>query len=576
MLHQTTTSRLANLGAAVIFNGFTSYHEQFKAITRRAPDRFIRQNLEGIRLDALERLGLYRQWVDRIEKEIRDLLQERLKENLVWVGMKAVYSGRIVDRTDWELAETFFNSITRRIFTTVGVDPSVEFVDTDFDSPPSPPDTPVYRTYPVEGVLLQTITAILQDMPIRSAFENLAADARRITGMLATHFDPDDSQRFEFLDPIFYREMGAYKIGRICTSNGCTPIAIALQHGRDGIFADALLLDESSLSILFSFTRSYFHVLVDCPFDLVRFIKSIIPLKPIAELYNAIGYNKHGKTELYRDILHQTAECKTESFELARGKPGLVMVVFSMPSNEMVFKLIRDRFHNPKSTTRQKVMDQYGYVFRHHRAGRLVEAQSFEYLKFDRCWFSDKLLQELQNETADTVRVSENSVVIRMAYVQRCVTPLDIYLQEAGPQEAEAAVIDYGRAIKDLARSNIFPGDMLLKNFGVTRHRRVVFYDFDELCPLLDCKFRKMPRPRNDMEELSDEPWFFVGQNDVFPEQFETFLGLPARLHRVFCAHHADLFKIDFWRQAQQRIVDELPAYILPYEVSRQLNPKAN
>lgn len=573
MQQRMTVSRLANLGAEKIYSGFQSYHQQFVAVTRRAAERFIRRDLEGIRADAKKRLDLYQQWVDQIEADIRELLQDRLNEALVWASMKAVYSGRIVTRTDWELAETFFNSITRRIFTTVGVDPSVEFADTDFDSPPFPPDNPIYRTFDVEIDLLHTVATILHELPFQAALHDLQSDARRIAGKIGAILAPVSQLRFEFLEPIFYHEKGAYKIGRISGSRGYTPIVIALQHDSDGIYVDALLLDESSLSILFSFTRSYFHVLADCPHDLVQFIKSILPRKPIAEIYNAIGYNKHGKTELYRSILYHTATCGTEQFQIARGKPGLVMVVFSMPNDELVFKLIRDHFHNPKSTTRQAVKKQYDYVFRHHRAGRLVEAQSFEYLEFDRCWFSDELLEELRSETLRTVHIGKDSVVMRLAYVQRCVTPLDIYLQEADDAAARDVVLDYGRAIKDLAMSNIFPGDMLLKNFGVTRHKRVVFYDFDELCPLVNCNFRKMPPARDDMDELSAEPWFFVGENDVFPEEFESFLGLPDKLHQTFRSYHADLFDATFWQQTQKRIASELPVSILPYGLSRKLDP---
>ena len=573
MQQQLTVSRLANLGAEKIYSGFQSYHRQFESVTRLAADRFIRCDLEGIRTDTTERLGLYRKWVDRIESDIRELLKDRLKDDLVWASMKAVYSGRIVTRADWELAETFFNSITRRIFSTIGVNPRVEFADTDFNSPPFPPDKPIYHTYEIENDLHHTITDILRDLPFQSALSDIEADVRHIAARIAAHPSAASRLRFELLEPIFYRGRGAYKIGRISGSRGDTPVAIALQHNENGLFVDALLLDENSLSILFSFTRSNFLVLSECPYDLVRFIKTILPRKSIAEIYNAIGYNKHGKTELYRYILYQTATCGPEKFHIARGKPGLVMVVFSMPNDELVFKLIRDRFHNPKSTTRQAVMKQYNYVFRHQRAGRLVEAQSFEHLKLDRCWFSDELLEELKRETFETVRIEKDSVVMQLAYVQRCVTPLDVYLQEADPGAARDAVVDYGLAIKDLAMSNIFPGDLLLKNFGVTRHGRVVFYDFDELCPLVDCNFRKMPPARDEMQEMSAEPWFFVGENDIFPEEFESFLGLSAGLHQVFKIHHADLFEVEFWQRTQERITRDLPAYIPPYASYWKLDP---
>src|SRR6185503_2509662 len=111
-------------------------------------------------------------------------------------------------------------------------------------------------------------------------------------------------------------------------------------------------------------------------------------------------------------------------------------------------------------------------------------------------------------------------------YTERRMTPLNLYLREVDSRHAQDAIVDYGEAIKDLARTNIFPGDMLLKNFGVTRHRRVIFYDYDELCLLTTCHFRDLPAARDDLEETGAEPWYYVGPHDIFPEEFLTFLGL--------------------------------------------------
>ncbi len=364
---------------------------------------------------------------------------------------------------------------------------------------------------------------------------------------------------------LFFRNKEAYLVGRIVTASDTLPLAIALHHPPGGIVVDAVLLDEDSLSILFSFTRSYFLVCTERPYNLVHFLKSIIPHKRTAELYTAIGYNKHGKTELYRDIVSYTLECTNEQFEFSPGQRGMVMIVFNMAQDDLVIKLIRDRFRNPKNTTRRAVVEKYDLVFKHDRAGRLVEAHAFEYLKFDRCWFSDELLDELLREAAETVEVVQDEVILRHAYVERRVTPLDIFLPEAEPSAAASAVIDYGKAIKDLAVSNIFPGDMLLKNFGVTRHRRVVFYDYDELCPLIDCHFRKLPPPRTTEDELESDPWFFVDENDVFPEEFPRFLGLAPDLLEVFMEHHSDLFDVEFWQKAQAAIRGGEIISVLPY-----------
>jgi isocitrate dehydrogenase kinase/phosphatase len=330
------------------------------------------------------------------------------------------------------------------------------------------------------------------------------------------------------------------------------------------------LLDEDEVSILFSFARSYFHVAIDRPYDLVRFLKTIMPRKRTAELYISIGYNKHGKTELYRDLLHHLA-ASDDSFEIARGQPGMVMVVYTMPAFDLVFKTIRDYFEYPKRTTRRSVMEKYHLVFKHDRAGRLVDAQEFEHLQFERARFDEALLAELQEEAGKSVDFCEDQIIIKHAYVERRIIPLDIYVREADEAAARAAVVEYGNAIKDLAVSNIFPGDMLLKNFGVTRHGRVVFYDYDELCLLTSCNFRTVPPAPSYEDELAPEPWYSVDENDVFPEQFPHFVGIHGKLRDVFLEHHADLFDVTYWRGVQERLQAGEIIGILPYAEERHL-----
>jgi isocitrate dehydrogenase kinase/phosphatase len=328
---------------------------------------------------------------------------------------------------------------------------------------------------------------------------------------------------------------------------------LALRHLDGGIGVDAVLTAENEVSIVFSFTRSYFHVDLDCPAEMVGFLKSIMPKKPVAELYISIGYNKHGKTELYRDLLRHL-RASGDRFEPAAGDKGLVMEVFTLPSWDEVFKIIRDTPGYPKRTTHQEVMDKYRLVFRHDKVGRLVDAQEFEHLRFPRARFTPELLDLLLREAPSTVSMDGDSVVFAHLFFERRVTPLNLFLRHAEPPAARAAVLDWGWAIKDLAAANIFPGDLLLKNFGVTRHGRVVFYDYDEVCLLTDCVFRRMPPATNSDDELDDQPWFSVGDADVFPEEFVHFLGLEGGLRELVCTVHADLFDASFWRALQDRL----------------------
>jgi isocitrate dehydrogenase kinase/phosphatase len=474
----------------------------------------------------------------------------------------------------WELAETFFNSITRKIFATVGVNPQIEFVDTCSRIQPLQIVKPMYRTFERAESTAALIARILTDYEFDVGYEDLQRDAQAVAEHVDNHLmktaASPDIDRTEMITSVFYRGKGAYLVGRFFNDAEQFPLVLALLNTPGGIVVDAALLHVDEVSILFSFTRSYFHVDVEWPAELVGFLKSIMPQKRIAELYISIGYNKHGKSELYCDFLQHLAS-SDEKFEIAEGERGMVMEVFTMPDYDLVFKVIKDQFSSTKRTTREEVMAKYDLVFKHDRAGRLVDAQEFEHLEFDRNLFSGELLDRLESSAAKGVEVGENHVVIKHVYVERRVTPLNLYLHEVERATARAAVVDYGRAIKDMAATNIFPGDMLLKNFGVTRHGRVVFYDYDELMLLSECNFRNIPPPRSYEEELSDEPWFTVDENDIFPEEFQYFLGLKGELKALFDEEHSDLFETDFWHQIQVRINAGGIIDIFPYEQSRRL-----
>jgi len=523
-----------------------------------------------VQIDTTERLNLYATVVNQTEIDIRSLLDDRIADEALWTAAKADYAARITGLDDRELAETFFNSVTRRIFGTVGVNRQIEFVHDDHQPALPCPTESVFNTYPLAGAIGPVIRQILSDysdlkIDRASLEKGVSRIAERVEKRLSKINDRAQPVRIEMIRHVFFRGQGAYLIGRVVAGKQLIPLAMALLHSPEGVVVDALLLDTDGLSIVFSYTRSAFHVTVEKLCELVGFLKSIMPAKPEAEIFSAIGYFKHGKTVLYQDVCRHTAACTDGRFHVSPGKRGMVMVVFDMADHEMVVKLIRDRFDTPKKTTRNKVIEQYDFVFNHYRVGRLIEAHTFEHLSFDRCWFSDDLIDHLTTEAGQTVHLVDDRVIIDHAYLERRVTPLDIYLKEQTSIKTEAAVVDFGNAIKDLAFANIFPGDLLLKNFGVTRHGRVVFYDYDEIVPLTTCRFRKIPEARSYMEEMADEPWYAVGEDDVFPEEFSRFLGLSPGHRDLFLSQHADLLAPDFWVKAQDEIRSGHIRHIRPY-----------
>jgi isocitrate dehydrogenase kinase/phosphatase len=359
-------------------------------------------------------------------------------------------------------------------------------------------------------------------------------------------------------------------VGRLLTSAGAVPLVLPLVNDERGLRVDAALRTSDEASVVFSFTRSYFHVEVECPRAMVELLRSLMPRKPVDELYTSLGYHKHGKTELVRALLRHM-ETHDARFEVAEGDKGLVMTVFALPTLNVVFKIIKDRFGPPKQTTRQEVMEKYHLVFVRDRVGRLADAQEFEGLSFGRDRFSSELLAELLADCGGSVRLEGDQVLFRHLYTERRVTPLNLYLRQVDEAGAVDAVLDYGQAIRDLAAANIFTGDMLLKNFGVTRHGRVIFYDYDELCLLTECRFREIPVSRHEEDEYSAEPWFPVGEHDVFPEEFGAFLTIPGRAGEAFRASHGELLTVEYWRRMQRLAEAGEVVDIFPYRPGRRL-----
>jgi isocitrate dehydrogenase kinase/phosphatase len=522
--------------------------------------------------DAAERLHFYNDVLDGLTSRIRELMGARLHERNIWAGIKAVYSSLISRSSAWEVAETFFNSLTRRVFATAGVDQSIEFVDTDFDAPP--PIAPINMNKIYRGQsLFELFRSALTDAFEETCWCDLANTAKLAAARIETEHAATSSQpRLEIISSVFYRGRGAYLVGRVLRDGQLPlPIALCLRHeNARGITLDALLSGEVDLAILFSFTRSYFRVEVECPYRLVRYLQRLMPRKRLIDLYNAIGFHRHGKTEFYRDFIAHLRK-STDRFVVAEGARGMVMSVFTLPSYDVVFKLIKDRFDLPKDSTREDVRRRYRLVFDHDRAGRLVEAHEFEHLRIPGDRFDVKLLAEIFRDAASIVKMEDGDVIIAHAYVERRLRPLNLFFRENETEAIAAAGRDYGQSLKDLAASNIFPGDLLTKNFGVTRHGRVVFYDYDELCFLTDCHFRKLPEARTPEDEIAAEPWFSVRENDIFPEEFLQFLSFPKPALAAVLEHHREIFRADFWRDIQGQIrAGEIPE-MFPYRAERRL-----
>jgi isocitrate dehydrogenase kinase/phosphatase len=612
MFPQRLDSTLAYDIAKAMMDGFNRHYGLFRTESARAKHRFEVADWHGQQRAQRERIEFYdlrvKECSMRLEREFKAADQAMD----VWQQVKLHYIGLLVDHHQPELAETFFNSVTTKIlhrsyfqndFIFVRPAVSTEYIEND-----EPASRPTYRSYyPTTENMASVIEGMVNDFDLICHFENLSRDVACVVTAIKEQMKETKLRanfQIQVLSGLFFRNKGAYIVGKIINGFNEVPFALPILHiqrtnknedDQQILCIDAVLFGEDDLLVLFSFARAYFMVDMEVPSAYVQFLRSMMPRKPRNEIYSALGLQKQGKTLFYRDFLHHLRH-STDKFRIAPGIKGMVMLVFDLPSFPYVFKVIKDYYPPQKDTTREQIKGKYLLVKQHDRVGRMADTLEYSEVAFPRNRFDDELIAEIEKFAPSQLEISDRDgdghveVIIKHIYIERRMIPLNIYLQEAfdvgltdpkpGSESARAleqierGVVEYGNAIKDLVAANIFPGDMLWKNFGITRGGKVVFYDYDEIEYITDCNFRKVPQPRNEEEEMSGEVWYSVGPKDVFPETFGPFLlGNPA-VRTMFMKHHADLLEASFWQGHKERIAEGHVFDVFPYENERRFSHK--
>ncbi|EED30975.1 isocitrate dehydrogenase kinase/phosphatase [gamma proteobacterium NOR5-3] len=558
--------------ARIILNGFESYFADYQNITLGARSRFENADWLGIHAATIQRIDLYKLKVNFVLDTVELVAGDELRNYDFWRDTRKIYAGLIRNHNNFEIAETFYNSVYNAVFSHEQVRNDYAFVFSSQGDIPLSDSSPVLRYYSVETSLSATLEKLLLDYRFNIPYEDVQRDVARLVSafhdelQLVPGFELNESElRLEVLSNHFYRNKGAYLVGRLLSGQDSMPFVLPLLHNeKGGVYVDTVLFGSNRVSVVFSFTRTYFMVDATIPSQYVLFLAKLMPAKPISEIYSSMGYNKHGKTYYHRSAVRHM-ESTTDKFVIAPGIKGMVMSVFTLPSYPFVFKIIKDRFTPPKEVTHEEVKAKYRLVKRADRAGRMADTQEFTNLAFARDRFSDELIAELKQVAPSQIQEHGKALIIGHLYVERRMTPLNLYLQDATDEEVEAVMDEYGNSIKQLAAANIFPGDMLLKNFGVTRHGRVVFYDYDEIVPLTECNFRIIPEPRNEMEEMASQPWYSVGPNDIFPEEFRLFFSGNQRARKAFDEKHSDIYEARFWQSLQEQIRSGYVESFYPY-----------
>jgi isocitrate dehydrogenase kinase/phosphatase len=569
------SSQIAFDIARTILDGFDKHYRLFRHASKTAKRYFELGAWPTAQRAARERIGYYDQRVQECVHVLEDQYVHEELNDQVWREVRLHYIGLLSGHKQPECAETFFNSVSCQILHRgyfnndhIFVRPvvSTEYIETE-------ELLPTYRVYyPAADGLRFALKRVVTNFQLDAQFSDLDRDVGLVQARMSAQFGlerQEANQQLQVLSSLFFRNKGAYIVGKAINGPREHPFVIPILHNRRGqLVLDTVITDQEMITILFSFTRAYFLVDMEVPSAYVQFLRSLMPRKPRSEIYTILGLQKQGKTLFYRDFL-QHLKHSSDHLRIAPGIPGLVMLVFELPSFPYVFKVIKDFFPPPKETTRAQVKEKYLLVKHHDRVGRMADTLEYSNVAFPLSRFSEELLDALRRDCPSLLDIEGDRIIIRHLYIERRMVPLNLFLARADENGNDALVehgiIEYGNAIKDLVAANIFPGDMLYKNFGVTRHGRVVFYDYDEIEYLTSCNFRTIPQARCEEDELSAEPWYPVGKHDVFPEQFDRFLLGNEKIRHHFLKHHAQLLTRDYWQSHKERILAGVVEDVFPY-----------
>jgi len=578
--NNTLQNVIASKLARSVFAGFEAMFSQFLNITLGAQSRFEQRQYHSVQSAMRERLQVYEREVKNVSEAVRVIAYAELTCPQTWQLAKNIYGDMVQNHENKPIAHTFFNSTFGAIWDDKKIRTVHLFVlKAKYRSEPRSYESLVSRVSLHNG-FNNAVKTLITNQVFRVPFSHLERDVATLQSTLMQGAKQQCKQVYELINlndgyieyanSLFFRNKACYLIGRCIAKNGDNmPFAIAILNTDEGLKLDAVMMGADQLSLLFGFARTYFMVDTDKPARYVDYLSVLMPHKQRFELFNAIGFIKHAKTEFYRHKVDTTKNSPANfKYVKAPGTPGMVMLVFTIEGLDYVYKVIKDKFSAPKTATKAQVIDKYNFVKQADRVGRLVDTHEFRYLAFDLSRFSDELLEQMKSQIGSSIVISGKALILKHVYVERKMTPLNLYINQCDNKTLERVMHDYGKAIKELAGANIFPGDMLMKNFGVTRWGRVVFYDFDEICPLTDCNFRDVPQTQNALEELSSNSYFDIAENDIFPSQFKVFFSANDIAFNYFNNEHSNLFLATFWQSCQQQVHNGYLPDVYPYKQS--------
>ena len=544
---------------------FEQFYAEFLDVPYQARTAFEQQHHSTSIWLSRYRLSLYSSYIHRMGAYLK-AIQPNISIDVNFLNQLEARFWRMVEnRYESDVAYAFMHSIRRMVYRDEWKPVEYSFWGSNENSEQYPAE--LLQKFDVDATVSDDLLAEILRIPEFSvAHRDIEGDAlaiaRRIN-RLARRRDRDITT-VEMIDAGFFRNRGAYLVGKILfDDHSYAPLIIALLNGPDGIYCDAVILDEHLAHNLFSSTLANYHVTTRYYHELSAYLHSLMPHRALGLHYSTIGYNHVGKVAVIKE-LKQELEDSGGVLDNAIGEPGTVAIGFAGPQSAYNLKVIRN---HPTSGYKwgefegiDSVKEKYSRVHEINRTGSMLDNIIYFNIALEKRLFSPGLLAELLAEASETVSLHGDAVLFKYLIVQPRMTPLPVFLEHADERQVRYVLESLGDCIKNNAAANIFNKDLDARNYGVSHFLKVYLFDYDALEVMVDVKIRSNLDRFDGEEDIPD--WYFEDGVIFLPEEIEAGLCIRDREQRqMFREYHGDLLTTGYWENLQYELrQNQVPA----------------
>jgi isocitrate dehydrogenase kinase/phosphatase len=564
--------------ATWLYAEYSLFYQEFLKIIDLAKRAFEERDFASSLRVSSRRLSLYSISITDVSHRLKQEFPTIHNNIDLWWKVETYYHDLIHGEYSEDIARAYLHSLRRLIYQGEWRSADYSFAERVSELEMLAPQ--IIKSIELDGYLPnQAVLEILKIPDFTRSYAGIDSDSERIVTRVAENLSrpPRNTQRLvrvEMINAGFYRNRGAYLVGRLVFETGkLAPLIIALLNDEPGIYVDAVLTSETYAHNIFSSTLANFHVTSSYYHEVSAILKSIMPRRPLGLHYSTIGYNHLGKVAVMRELESELVGTGMV-LETAVGSKGTVAMGFASQNSAYNLKVIRDR------PTRQykwgefegveSVIKKYTRVHEINRTGSMLDSIIYYNVRLDRHWFSAALLEELLKNASMSVSLHGDDVIFKYLIVQIKMTPLTVYLENAGEKQAETVIVNLGYCIKNNAAANIFNKDLDARNYGVSSFSMVYLFDYDALEELKDVKIRTNLDREEGEEDIPD--WYFEDGVVFLPEELISGLCIPQRrLRDLFAKRHANLLTTDYWTEIQQDLLADIVPQVSVYPDSERV-----